>query len=197
MPSSTRKPGYAERITYLLRTRGANVGLEARPHDAGADIAKLPIYRQDIPIPVHPDTVMGPRDLSQEDREQASRSGSKENAARHKERRVTSAWNRGVADAVGRGFTRPSRISEENNMNLKEHYKQILNSQLNEGRGPKPMVPVKKVKDASPGNENIRKETDRIKSDGQRDLKGNQSKLDQNKNGKLDGEDFKILRNKK
>jgi hypothetical protein len=61
---------------------------------------------------------------------------------------------------------------------LKEHYKQILNSQLNEGRGPKPMVPVKKVKDASPGNENIRKEADRIKSDGQRDLKGNQSKLD-------------------
>jgi len=82
-------------------------------------------------------------------------------------------------------------------MNLKEHYKQKLNSQLNEGRGPKPMVSVKKVKDASPGNENIRKETDRIKSNGQKDLKGNQSKLDQNKNGKLDGQDFKILRNKK
>jgi hypothetical protein len=82
-------------------------------------------------------------------------------------------------------------------MNLKEYFKQKLNSQLNEGRGPKPMVPVKKVKDASPDNKNIRKETDRIKSDGQRGLKGNQSKLDQNKNGKLDGEDFKILRNKK
>lgn len=79
-------------------------------------------------------------------------------------------------------------------MNIKEHYKQILNSQLNEGRGPKPMVKVEKVKDASPGNKNIRKETDRIKTEG---LKGNQSKLDQNKNGKVDGEDFKILRNKK
>lgn len=56
-------------------------------------------------------------------------------------------------------------------MNIKEHYKQILNSQLNEGRGPKPMVKVEKVKDASPGNKNIRKETDRIKSDGQKDLK--------------------------
>jgi len=61
-------------------------------------------------------------------------------------------------------------------MNLKEHYKQKLNSQLNEGRGPKPMVPVKKVKDASPGNENIRKETDRIKRDGQLVLKRKKKK---------------------
>ena len=35
-----------------------------------------------------------------------------------------------------------------------------------------------------------------FKSDGQKDLKGKQSKLDQNKNGRLDGQDFKILRNK-
>lgn len=79
-------------------------------------------------------------------------------------------------------------------MNIKEHFKERLLNSLNEGRGPKPMVKVEKVKDASPGNKNIRKETDRIKTEG---LKGNQSKLDQNKNGKVDGEDFKILRNKK
>ena len=79
-------------------------------------------------------------------------------------------------------------------MNIKEYFKERLLNNLNEGRGPKPMVKVERVKDASPGNENIRKETDRIKTEG---LKGKQSKLDMNKNGKVDGEDFKILRNKK
>ena len=82
-------------------------------------------------------------------------------------------------------------------MNIKEYFKERLLNNLNEGRGPKPMVKVEKVKDASPDNQTIRKEADRIKSDGQKDLKGNQSKLDQNKNGRLDGQDFKILRNKK
>ena len=56
-------------------------------------------------------------------------------------------------------------------MNIKEYFKERLLNNLNEGRGPNPMVKVKKVKDASPGNENIRKEADRIKSDGQKDLK--------------------------
>ena len=82
-------------------------------------------------------------------------------------------------------------------MNIKEYFKERLLNNLNEGRGPKPMVKVKKVKDASPGNKNIRKEANRIESDGQKDLKGKQSNLDMNKNGKVDGEDFKILRNKK
>ena len=73
-----------------------------------------------------------------------------------------------AANALAAAIKKRRRKSSEP---LKEYYKQRLLNNLNEGRGPKPMVKVEKVKDASPGNENIRKEADRIKSDGQKDLK--------------------------
>jgi len=95
-------------------------------------VLRLPFSRDEKAVPVSHDTKLDSREINQDDRFRSSEYGDE----RRRDRRQLAARrredNRGVADANRRGFKTPEGITEKNNMNIKEYYKQILNSEINE-----------------------------------------------------------------
>jgi len=126
--ANPNKPaGYGDRITTMLRTRGARVGTQNN------SVYSLPFSRDDRPVPVSHNMALDSREIAQDDRFKASEYGNSQRRDRRQLAARRREWDSGVAAANKQGFTRPSGITEKNNMmNIKEYYKQILNSEINE-----------------------------------------------------------------
>jgi len=122
-----KKAGYGDRISTMMTTRGAAVAASLKN-----SVLRLPFSRDEKAVPVSHDTKLDSREINQDDRFRSSEYGDE----RRRDRRQLAARrredNRGVADANRRGFKTPEGITEKNNMNIKEYYKQILNSEINE-----------------------------------------------------------------
>jgi hypothetical protein len=122
-----KKAGYGDRISTMMTTRGAAVAASLKN-----SVLRLPFSRDEKAVPVSHDTKLDSREINQDDRFRSSEYGDE----RRRDRRQLAARrredNRGVADANRRGFKTPEGITEKNNMNIKQYYKQILNSEINE-----------------------------------------------------------------
>lgn len=121
-----KKPGYGDRITTMMRTRGARAGTQNN------SVVILPSNRHDNTPLVSHNMALDSRQISEPDRFSASEYGDQQRKSRRKLDARRRKYALGVAAANKQGFTRPSGITEQNNMNIKEYYKQILNSEINE-----------------------------------------------------------------
>ena len=116
------------RISNMMRTRGADVASDPISNT----VMRQPFRRDENPSPVSHTTPLDSREMREPDRFRAAAAGGIMRSNRRNRAKSDRNDALGVAAANKQGFKTPEGITEQKNMNIKEYYKEILNSEINE-----------------------------------------------------------------
>jgi hypothetical protein len=127
----------AQRIAAMIRARGSmadhgEMGVKMDATERSGTTVLRTNYSNDIK-PIHNHTTFNSREYGELNRYYDGEIVGKTLRDRaRKDRAKSAAADAGRKEANKRGFKTPEGITEKNNMNIKEYYKQILNSEINE-----------------------------------------------------------------